>query len=120
MMIKKNINNNDKNKINNNILNKLKGKDEIPFRVEADLSLKNRKIVSQYDYSCTLSPKDLLRISHTSENNDQNEKEEILNNSQKNTNNNRIKTPIINIKKKLSTIKSNIIKPYKSCFYTKI
>ena len=89
--VKKSINDNNKNKITNNILNKLKGTDEIPFRVEADLSLKNRKIVSQYDYSCTLSSKDLVRISHTSDNND----EDIINHHKKDTNNNNIiKVPI--------------------------
>lgn len=40
--------------------------DEVPYRVEADTNLKNRKIVTQYDYSCVLSENDFRRVSGNS------------------------------------------------------
>ena len=36
--------------------------DEVPYRVEADANLKNRKVVTQYDYSCIISENDFKRV----------------------------------------------------------
>ena len=130
-------NNNDNNKknkkIDNKLLDKLRGTDEIPFRVETDLTLKNRKIISQYDYYCALSSNDQKRILHTTANfllksnnninldddkrinNDtNNNKNNNKNNNNNNNNNNNEQkkkdiSSIMNIKNKLSTIKTNIL-----------
>ena len=63
--------------------------DEVPYRVEADINLKNRKTVTQYDYSCVLSENDLRRVSGNSlslENSDA--KKDVSNRNNNNSNNN--------------------------------
>ena len=47
------------NLIENNIIRC----DEVPYRIEADSNLKNRKVVTQYDYSCVISENDFKRVS---------------------------------------------------------
>ena len=63
--------------------------DEVPYRVEADINLKNRKTVTQYDYSCVLSENDIRRVSGNSlvlENSEA--KKDVSNRSKGNNDNN--------------------------------
>ena len=61
----------------------------MPYRVEADINLKNRKTVTQYDYSCVLSENDIRRVSGNSlvlENSEA--KKDVSNRSKGNNDNN--------------------------------
>ena len=62
--------------------------DEVPYRVEADTNLKNRKIVTQYDYSCVLSENDFRRVSGNSLLLEHSEAKKNVRNSNDNTDNN--------------------------------
>ena len=103
----------------NKIQTKLFGKDKLPLRIESDENLKNRKIVSELDYYCALSPIDIIRISNkldyeNNENNDNyNDKndhkiDEISNNkNEKNTKKSDIS--MTNLKNKISTMKNIVL-----------
>jgi hypothetical protein len=64
--------------------------DEVPYRVEADANLKNRKVVTQYDYSCVISENDFKRVSGNGlllENNEISKTKSNVKNNKNNNNN---------------------------------
>jgi hypothetical protein len=85
--------------------------DEVPLRLETDPNLKNRKIVTQIDYLCSMSSRDMKRISgeNLPSGESKNKIEKNQNSETENTNVRSTRISLSKIRNKLSNIKNSVI-----------
>jgi hypothetical protein len=85
--------------------------DEVPLRLETDPNLKNRKVVTQIDYLCSISSRDMKRVAgeNLPSGKSKNKIEKNQNSETENTNVRSTGISLSKIRNKLSNIKNSVI-----------